>query len=488
MGLLTLYSGLLLPWLGGAFWLAFIESQFSDNTQANRFRLTGYGFFLGYAVLFLAIMTSNELTGTVSWPGLMTFLLIFAISGGVAVWKTRSKLHAPPLDTKTPLSKPLRGLAAVILILTTVHLVFMTVEVFTQPLYPWDAWTVWAFRAKAWFLTGGITEMTGSAGWVSATATDVFSTTGWGYPLFPSIITYWAAASLGHWSETLINLPLLLAGLSIGMALYGQCRESGFNVSISLLCCYLLYSIPLFGTHIALAGYADLWMAGFAGLGFVALLRGSIIQDTTFKVNTQLLLGLLMIALGILAKNEGRIWFLAAMAMLIVNRFHLRILLLSFLVFTAVILLAFALGITTIQIPLIGTLGYSGGQFIIPFIGGVSIEVHDIWQPYLKNFFTLGNWNLLWVLVLACLMLSIQSRRHPLQRASLVFIGLFLATQLFIFGFTKQGLWAANFTSINRLPIHFIPALLFSAFLLLRSRFEQLPTEQLANKVQNNDV
>ena len=75
MDLLTLYAGLLLPWLGGTLWLAFADARFNSHTQSNRFRQAGYGFFLGYAVLFIAVMAGNTFSGAVSWPGLMMFLL-----------------------------------------------------------------------------------------------------------------------------------------------------------------------------------------------------------------------------------------------------------------------------------------------------------------------------------------------------------------------------------------------------------------------------
>jgi len=60
VGLLTLYAALLLPWLGGTFWLTFADNHFNNSSQVNRFRQAGYGFFLGYAVLFIAIMASNK--------------------------------------------------------------------------------------------------------------------------------------------------------------------------------------------------------------------------------------------------------------------------------------------------------------------------------------------------------------------------------------------------------------------------------------------
>jgi hypothetical protein len=276
------------------------------------------------------------------------------------------------------------------------------------------------------------------------------------------------------------------------MALFGQCREAGFSVTTSLVCCYLLYSIPLFGNHIALAGYADIWMAGFTGLGFVALLRGLTIDKTNAGVALQLVLGLVMVGLGILVKNEGVIWFLTALTMVIILKSRPRILLwLTLAVSVAIIVcvwLAVEFDVNWVRIPLIGILSYSDGQLSIPFIGRVTFDAHNIWGSYLENFFIMGSWNLLWLLVLGSLILSIQFQLQPAQRTGLVFLGIFVTTQLFIFGLTKQGLWAKDFTAINRLPLHFVPALLFAAFIILRARFDQLTIKKPANIVPGTNV
>jgi hypothetical protein len=95
MGLLTLYAGLILPWLAGILWLSFAESQLGRGTRPNRFRQAGYGFFLGYTVLFLAIISVNKLTGSVSWPGLMLFFLTLSVGGGIATWLGSSNLCLP---------------------------------------------------------------------------------------------------------------------------------------------------------------------------------------------------------------------------------------------------------------------------------------------------------------------------------------------------------------------------------------------------------
>ena len=480
MGLLTLYAGLLLPWLGGTFWLAFVESRFEPTKHQNRVRQAGYGFFLGYAVLFLAIMANDQFTGTTSGHGLMMFLGIFAVSGGLTAWLTRGTSIPAPRPAGSSKGSAVKLLTALVAVWMTLHLAFIAIDIFTQPVYPWDAWLAWVYRAKAWYMTGGISPVVSAVDWASASAADVYSIDAWVYPLLPSIIPYWSAVSLGQWSETLVNVPTLFAGVAIGMALYGQCREHGFNVTTSLVCCYLLYSIPIFGTHIGLAGYADIWMAGFSGLGFIAVLRGAFIRTATPEerhgqsYGVQMAAGLLMLALGMLVKNEGVVWLLAALSLLVLVTYRARVPILILVGIAVVALLGFALGTSHVNIPLIGTLGIIDGRLVIPFIGNFALELHNVWRVYWDNFFTMGSWNLLWVLVLAGLLVSLRSPRSHVKRISLAFIGVFLVTQLFIFGLTDQGLWADTFTAINRLPIHFTPALLFAAFVILGDGLDAL--------------
>jgi len=496
MDLLTLYSGLLLPWLGGVLWLAFVESQMSRNGPPNLFRQIGYGFFVGYAVLFLAIISANKLTGTVTWSSLMVFLLIFSASGCVAIWRNRLKAPAFQSPPQAPLSTSMKILTAIVLVLMAIHLIFITVEVFTKALYPWDAWTVWVYRAKVWFLAGDMVDFVSSTKWMVAPSVDTYTIDAWAYPLFASVVPYWAALSLGHWSETLINLPVLFAGLAIGLALYGQCREYGLSITMSIIACYLLYSIPIFGTHIALGGYADIWMSGFVGLGCISLISGAIRHANPGKLNFPIILGYLMIGFGILVKNEGQVWFLAALLMLVVMNCSLRMQILMVMATVGFASIMSALGITQIDLPLIGTLGFVDGQFVIPFFGGFVLETHNIWPVYWKNFFTMGNWNLLWVLLTAGLILqfgpvsrsSPTATRYQVRQVGLGFILMLLASQLFIFGLTEQGRWAITYTAINRLPLHFTPALLFTAFVMVRSSLIKGYPEIAQNEVHKGNV
>jgi hypothetical protein len=468
MELLTLSTGILLPWLLGVIWLAAIEQHLRPGGRPCRLRQAGYGFFLGYAILTLAVMASHGWMGGVSWPWLMVFLFLLAGLGGFVLYRAQKPMPAVNGDAPDPIGTGQRILLGALVVWAGLHLLFAAIEILNQPVYPWDAWQSWVYRSKAWFLSGGTAEFVNSSSWARSASPETYALSGHNYPPLATVLPYWAALALGRWSETLVNLPVLLVGMAIGLALYGQCREIGMGQLISLVGAYLLLSIPLFGTHLALAGYADIWMSGYAGLGFVALIRGAA-KGQRF----QSALGLLMIALAMLVKNEGVVWFLAALLMLALIACRWRTVSLAALACLALGSLAWLLDVKYAEIPILGGFGIIDNQFEIPFVGRFTVEVHNVWQAYWDNFFTMGSWNLLWLLVAACLLLALFGKKPltvPSVRASVVFIVIFAASQALIFGFTDQGVWADTYTAINRLPLHFVPALIFAALNIVHQR------------------
>jgi hypothetical protein len=132
------------------------------------------------------------------------------------------------------------------------------------------------------------------------------------------------------------------------------------------------------------------------------------------------------------------------------------------------------LGISYIDLPGIGTLGLIDGWLHIPFIGSFELEIRDLRAAYLMNFFLMGSWNLLWPVVVFGLLLAARGISGPwtdeTMRAAFGFMVIFFATQVFIFCFTDRGEYAELFTAINRLPLHFLPALLYATATVIWSR------------------
>ena len=328
--------------------MANIESYFANGSGTGRLYRAGYGFFLGYTLLYTVILTNSLLAGAVSYSVVMISLLALASAGGLLLYRqNRSKPGQGPIGpTFKEHSRLEKTLLLVLMLWITIHLLFAAIELLTIPVYPWDAWLVWVYRAKAWFFAGNVTEMVSGNDWLNSAESAAYTVHAHAYPKLVSVIPFWAAVSLGSWSESLVNIPTLLCGVAIGMALYGQCRAIGISALLAITICYFLFSTPLFGTHMALAGYADIWMAGFAGLGFVALIRGLITQDRTQQV-----LGLGLITLSMLIKNEGVVWFFAALLFLLIIHAPWRKLVWLLAGILALAFLAYAFGVNKVSIP-----------------------------------------------------------------------------------------------------------------------------------------
>jgi hypothetical protein len=472
VNVLNLFLGLAMPWVCGYVWLSHIESLIGANTPRSHMRVAGYGFFLGYAGLSFLILLFSALNWNPDFGAvILSLALITAVGIALTVLNSRSVAVVTPEPVKrSPAngrSWPERFLLMTLIAWIGAHLLLSVVDVLALPVFPWDAWIVWVYRAKAWFLAGGIVEFYRLDDWLLQSSALSYSMKAWAYPKFASVIPFWAATSLGHWSETLVNLPAILCGCAIGMGLYGQCREHGLGLLPSLLLAYLFFSTPLLGTHLSLAGYADVWMAGFAGLGFVALIRG-IVSDDRLQIG----LGLLMLMLGVAVKNEGLVWLLMAGIFLVLAYTPWKISLLTVAALTAVSTLMLVYGVSSLDLPFLGVAGVVDQTLILPFIGSFDLVYFDVWYEFFMSFFAFGSWNLTWVLVLSSLLMALMPPRERFNGVVAVFMLMFITAQVFIFAFTAHGEWAVSYTAINRLPLHFLPALLFAAAVVTQHRLK----------------
>ncbi|MEH6582586.1 MAG: hypothetical protein V7754_11675 [Halioglobus sp.] len=462
MDYLRLAVALFLPWLAGYYWLAAIEAKFSATKKANTLRQIAYGLFLGYAGLQAIVLTSNTLFQQLHFWPVLAVLMALTLAGAWARNRTVKSRTATPADPALS-SRASRILLAVLLGWISLHLILVAIEILYRPVFPWDAWLNWIYRAKAWFYSGAIAPMDYPGQWFNNTGSAAYNVVGNQYPSFTPLIALWSATALGYWSETLVNLPVLLCGIALGMGLYGQCRELGMSKLLSTLAAYLLLSLPMIGAHLALAGQADIWVAGFTGLGIIAIVHG-LARPNRFQV----LLGLTMTALAMGIKAEATIWLGVALATIaLAYRPRLCTAILGALI--ALGSIAWLANASFMTLPGGGGLGYLEGRIHLPLLGDYALRDFDLWDDYLDNFFQNGSWHILWpLLALAgpALFLIPGSRT---RRSIISFAIVFAAVQAFIFDYTEHGQWAEDYTAINRLPMHFAPAIVFCLMLLIQA-------------------
>lgn len=462
MGWIGLWLALLVPWLAGALWVRRLWPEAGPGRWALAL---GYGYWLGIAAATLLLLPLSIL-------GLRpAFWLILGLCLGVAVWagrdlirsKQRGAMDLSGLRSLLPRPAPSeltswRVLLAFALFLWIAwRLAILALHVWYQPLFPWDAWTTWALRARVWSELGQLIPFVAPEVW-DVDRSGSYTLEAWRYPPLVSLIALWPTLLLAGWDETAANLPWVGAGLSLALGFYGQLRLWGVDRLLGLVGVWLLISLPLLDTHIALAGYADLWLAGALGLGLIAFLQWVRAAD-----RRQLALCLILAATWPLIKLEGVAWLILLVLGFIVAKLRWGRSQLAIGGLIALGLIALWLIGLRLTTPL-GTIELSTQAVELPFIGRFAFGYHPNWWPLVLMLFGLENWHLLGYLLLAGLLLAVYRLLRgdaSWLRAAFALVGASLGLLWTLFFLTDAAAWAERGTALGRLLLQFMPLYVF---------------------------
>ena len=453
MNPLITIAGILLPWAIGCVILHAARQLFDFRTSA----LLGYGFFLGSALMYLTLCAWQAFTHSAPfWPVALTLLAVGAAGLLLDRLIPRSRLNAASAhNDSTHAERPDYWMIG-LLILTACHLGLIAVEALYRPVFPWDAWQTWVYQAKAWFYAGGPVALDEPALWAAGQGEHRYNMPGHHYPGLVSAQFYWAATAFGQWSETRAGWPTLLCAVALCLALWGQLRAAGAGLRGCAAACFMLLSLPLVATHLSLAGYADLWLAGFSGLGLIALLRGLAQQHLG-----QCLLGFCFLLLGLLAKHDAVIWLACGIALCCLIK-HPRASFPAAGIAIAVCCTLWLTGLSYLTLPGFGVIGLRDDQLVLGPLGEWPLATQNVAPAYVKHLLLTESWNVLWYAVLANALWCMVSQRFGVWRAPILTICALIAlSQTVLFGFTAAGAWALDGTAINRLLLHVAPVMIF---------------------------
>ena len=326
-------------------------------------------------------------------------------------------------------------------------------EVLVRPLFPWDAWTQWSTKAKVWFELRTMAPFVPAQEWFGPGNT-AFVDAAPHYPATVPLMQVWSALLVGRWDDVLVNLPWWLTGIALTLAVYGYCRGAGLAPLPALAATWLVASLPMMNVHVALAGYADLWMSAYLTLGVLAGLRWFALRG-----RRDALIAVVLLVACVTIKNPGKAWLLVlvpALVAAVLPRSGVKLALGGLALF-AVALVALARFNATL-------LGYKVGlEFVPPWQG-----LWDAWFAY-------ANWHLLWFGAIA---VAILARRHLLA-PGLAPLTLVVATGLlflfFGFAFTNAAQWVADQSTVNRATMHLAPLVTIWMVMLFRRWLEGLP-------------
>jgi hypothetical protein len=442
MDIAMLWIGWLLAWAGGAAIVAALYRRFGHLVadSGDVAFVVGTGWFVGQFAVTLwmrALALAGVRFGVTAIAAPFVLIVVLAswqhLRRGLPIARVRSAFLAL---RASELPKVPRVLWLAILAWLALRFVVLLTEVLRRPLYPWDAWTQWATKARVWYELKTMVPFGPASAWLAAPAGSVYYDAAPGYPGTVPLTQVWSATLLGRFDDALVNLPWWLTGVAFGLALYGFLRQRALAPLPALIGTWLVLSLPILDAHVALAGYADLAMATYLTLAALAWLRFARTRDIA-----DVALALLLACACIVIKSPGKVWVATLIPGILVAWLPRRGLRIAGACFALTAIAALVLTRTGITV-----LGYHLQlQFDMPWAG--------LWEAY----FSFANWHLLFYGALAVALLGWRELLSRDVAPLTIIVAAGVAFLLFGFAFTNARVWVEDQSTVNRATLHLAP-------------------------------
>jgi len=444
-------AALALPVVLGGLWMNLLVPR---QAAARSALVWGHGSLLGLLLIPQFMRFLSALGAPLSFwaPAAITGILILVAV--IAGRFSRNRGEFAPAESRVILDLPVSHKILFLCLFALVGLRAATLglEVYWRPLFPWDATMHWATKARVWFEYRDMVPFVDKAAWLKTFGEGVFHDRHPDYPPTIPLLQVWMNLAVGRWDESVMNLPWVLGFIGLGGAFYGQLRNAAVGPAFSMVFTYFLLSMPLINTHVALAGYADL----FLGATFCAALM-ALHNWSSSRHLWQLLLMIIFTAACLRLKTEGYLWSLTLVpAMIVATAASTR---------RAVALLgALAIGGLVLLLVLRQLMPDSLHPFLTHFTPFSMRGLLGI----VKSGWLHDNWHLFTYLFPAAIALALLLPRAVTRtyRGIATALGLAVGAFLFLFLFTVFWEGSANFTGVGRLSIQLAPGLLFFCALL----------------------
>jgi hypothetical protein len=451
--------GVALPWLLGCAllvardWPRSIAGAARDergNGGAAALRL-GYGYFIG--VLALTLWMRALSAAGVGFGRAAIGVPLLAGAAALLFWGVRRhRLTATGLrGAALALARPLlprweRWAWALLLAWLALRVGMVAAEAAWRPLYPWEAWTQWATKARVWYELGRIAPFVRADAWLAGMP-GVYFDAAPDRPATIPLLQVWNCVALGRWDDAAMNWPWPLMLLALTLAVYGALRAFGLSALAALVGAYLVASLPLLDTHAALAGYPDLMLSGVYTLAVIAFHRSVLRRD----MRDALLALALALACPLIAPI-GTIWMLTLIpgAIVVVSpRRGPR--------FVGAAFGLAALALVVLARTDLTLFGYD-----------LHLDYRPPWRELADAYLLLGNWHLLWYALIALAVVGARRLTQPPLAPLAAIVAPGLAVILVAYSFTRAPAWIVDPGSINRTTLHLAPLLICVGLALWR--------------------
>jgi len=436
-----------LPWSVGALWVA---TLWRGDPDRRVLLCVGYGYLVGAfaTTVLLRLFSFAGLHWNLAWTA--GALIGLGCAGWVAAKPLPSlraayRRSAASLAAMPPTSRKVFWL---FLALSAISTAALACCVAWGLILPFDALTQWADKSRVYYDHGRIMPFVDAAEWRRVTDTLHFWDSNPRYPATVPLLQVWTVLSLGHWDESLMNIPWVAAVVALGCAFYAEVRRLGAGPAKSMACTYLLLSLPFLQIHVAVAGMADIFVAVAYGLAAFSLWHWTIGRQWQDAA-----LAFVMAVFCATLKNEGSLWALT-LAPAILVALHRRAGLALTASIAVAVILSLAFGPNDLRI-----MGYR-----------VDTRAANVILPVYEHMFVMDNWHLLWYAAIAIIVFNgrrlLGQALAPMTTTMLASAGFVLA--VYFFSGATAGVAQENL--VNRFLLHTVPALAFYLMLILRER------------------
>ena len=443
---LGLLLSVAVPLIAGLPWILILQR---DRQLGNWPLALAYGYVLG---LLIAIVWMRVLDVVHAPANLLTIIAIPALAA-IAGWRklrgrlhwARDAAHASKL-TWASMNRTTRMVVIVVIGLIAFRLLTLGAEIVIRPIFPWEAVSAVAAKARVWYDLGSIARfvpppalLEGIGSYTDADASA--------YAL-PSLLLAFTAHMLGQWHEGAVAFPWWMMGLAMVLALYGHVRRSGAGVAFSLSVAYVFVSLPLVDLHIGLAG-APQWIAATGvGLAGCAMLRW--LETPSRELLFYVVVGAALALMSLLSAWPWFVVFALSAAMARWPRYARKL---------------------AIGIPLVLLFALLAWQQT-PFKWGGStlqLQVVTTWSESIESLFLLDNWHLLYGASILVAVLGWRFIVAPSWRARSWLVGMGVVV-LFVWGAVAvPGIWFGGLRDFSYAALQFAPILVLWTALAARA-------------------
>ncbi|MEO5763770.1 MAG: hypothetical protein ABIR52_00520 [Casimicrobiaceae bacterium] len=450
---LVLAAAVMLPWIAGIAFVLALPRRIALLDRAGGLAWTlGAGWFAGVLLLTLWMRALAQVGVPFGIAAVALPLLVAAVALALLA---RPREQPALREARAGALRTLRGdgLAGwqriawfTLCAWLALRALLLFSEVTLRPLFPWEGWTIWATKARVYYEMRTLVPFVNAEAWASAASGAWFDAAP-DAPATVPLLAAWICTALGRYDDVLMNVPWWIAGVALALAIFGALREGGLAPLAALAGTWLAVSLPLLNAHVALAGYADIFLAGAVTLAALGLYR-----HAKSRAAGDVALALAFVAALPLVKSAGVVWVAAMLPGVAAALLPARGRKVAGILFGVAAILVVVLTRTTVP------------------LGSSTLHLDFVpqWGTLAQRMLLLDNWHLLWYAAAVALVVGARAwRSSTLQPAVLIVAG-GLAYAFVVFAFPIARAWFGEPASANRTLLVIAP--LTAALVVLTAR------------------